>query len=205
MPHDGTYSDGNGGSGSLLPVGEHACILKSFERTVGTAYESDEQEEQYKWGFESTPRGWKDGDGEPGIITQWTGRGYGNEKAKLTHLVDSVFDRHLTPAEWRKLEPELMVGIVGYVQVLRHKKRDGTVTVKFGGFRNAGGKVPVPMPEQFVEENESVAPRTPTPKAVTDAEMDSEAHRLDGGFDDPFADDAPQNKRANGTGSESAF
>ncbi len=191
MPDYGNYNEGGGG-GTLLPVGEHPCKIASVTITTGKKYQSDEEQEQYKWEFHSLTR--KDAEGAPEIITCWTGVDYGNEKANLTLFVNSVFGRHLTKAEWRALDLERMVGIKGMVYVASHTKTSGVKTVKFGSWRNPDGR-PVPSPDQF-EGASAMQPSAPMPKSVT-AEEEAE----DFGFEDPFAEDSPETVAArNGKG-----
>lgn len=182
MPDYGNYSEGGGGT--LLPVGEHACKIAGVRMTMGTKYQSDEEREQYEWIFHSLSR--KDAEGEQEIVTHWTGVDYGNEKAKLTLFINSVFGRQLTRQEWRALDLAKMVGAKGMVYVGAHTKTSGIKSVKFGSWRNPDGR-PAPTPEQFAGESSTPPSRqTPTPKGVT-----PEEEAEDAGFDDPFAEDSP--------------
>ena len=194
MPDYGNYNEGGGG-GTLLPMGEHACRLASVSITTGKKYQSDEEQEQYKWEFHSLSR--KDVEGAPEIITCWTGVDYGNEKANLTLLINAVFGRQLTRQEWRALDLAKMVSVKGMVYVAAHTKTSGIKTVKFGSWRNPDGR-PAPSPEQFAG-TISQAKQTPTPKGVT-PEEDAE----DAGFDDPFAEESTETAK-DGKGKSAPF
>lgn len=137
----------SGMDAAILPPREHACKLIEVTLTEGKAFQSEEMVPQLKWVFEAVS--WKSEDGKPGIITLWTGVRYGDPKAKLTALLDGFFGRSLTGPEAARLDMEKFVGAIkGYVMVLAHKKQDGTMTSKYGGFRWPDGKVS-PTPSDF--------------------------------------------------------
>ncbi len=84
MPDYGNYNAGGSTFGTLLPAGDHPCKLSKWSLTRSKGYQTDEETEQYRFTFEALR--WKDPEGEPGVITAYTGINYGNDKAKLTLL-----------------------------------------------------------------------------------------------------------------------
>lgn len=163
----------------ILPPREHACKLVGVIVTEGTKYGTTETVEQLKWTWEGLQ--FKSPDGKPGIISLWTGLFYGSAKAHLTGLYDAIFGRSLTEAEARRIDAEKLVGVVkGYVMVLSHRKADGTMTSKFGGFRPRDGVDPLD-PKDFFLDGESGGP-TASAAALLPDDIDTSD------LDDPFGD-----------------
>lgn len=160
MPEVGNYQDPNAPktAGAILPQGEHACSLTSVVLGKGKDFNTQVEIDQWEFTFESMTR--KDMDGKPEVITLWCGVNYGNDKAKLTKLLDQVFGRSLTREEYRVLDFAKMVGMKGWVMVLPHTKQDGTKTTKFGAFRHPEG-VAVPSPSQFAASGAPIIPVAP--------------------------------------------
>lgn len=161
----------------ILPAREHACKLVGISVTEGTKYQSTETEQKLKWTWEGLQ--FRSPEGKAGIISVWTGFFYGSAKAKLTSLYDSIFGRSLTEQEARRVDPEKMVGVVQcYVMVVPHRKQDGTMTVKFGGFRVPDNRPPY-NPSDFYRDGGSA----PSPVAdFASVEADDEE------LSDPFAE-----------------
>lgn len=191
MALTGGYTDPAAAEGSgkpILPVREHAAVLTSLALVENDPHPDSKEArlgvkvQQFKWTFEGLK--WKDPEtGEHGVISLWTGLNYGNPKAKLTPFVDTLFGRPLTATEARKLDYEKLVGKVkGFVQVVPHKKQDGSMTAKFGGFRWPDNMTP-PDPADFFADEEARPPmarNTPPPSEEMESDDDG----------DPFADEA---------------
>lgn len=173
------------GTANILPPREHACKLVEVKLVEGKEYGTDNPQTQISFTFESIK--WRTEDGEPGVITLWTGLKYGDPRAKLTALLDAVFGRSLTQEEARKVDVEKLVGLQGYVQVLPHTKGDGTKTSKFGGFRFPDN-VKLPKPEQFMAGKAGTAKNQAKPAPQKPAPKDDAIDTDD--FEDPFAEGA---------------
>lgn len=85
--------------------GIYLCRLKEVEPITRPSFENKEvQEEAFRWVFESIND--LDSRNNPYRFTKFTKRAYGNEKANLTLLIDSMMGRHLTQAEFAALDLE---------------------------------------------------------------------------------------------------
>ncbi len=188
MALQGGYTDPAAAEGSgkpILPVREHPAVLQALIIVENDPHpQSREAAEgvkvkQFRWTFEGLK--WKDPEsGERGVISLWTGLNYGNPKAKLTPFVDTIFGRSLSESEARRIDYEKLVGVIkGFVQVVPHKKQDGTMTAKFGGFRWPDDKQP-PDPSEFF------ATSGPTPPAATQTAASMESGDEDEDDGDPF-------------------
>lgn len=135
---------------AILPPREHACRLIAVSVTEGLNFDKTETVQQLKWTFEALK--WQSPDGKPGVISLWTGLYYGSPKAKLTGLLDQIFGRSLSEAEASRIDMEKLAGVVqGYVMVVPHKKQDGTMTSKFGAFRQPDNRDPLDPADFFAD------------------------------------------------------
>ena len=161
------YSSNEDSDKAILPPREHPCALIDVQMVSGLNYEKTAEVQQLRWTFEGTR--FQSPDGKPGIISLWTGLSYGYSKAKITSFFDQLFGRSLTEQEARRIDPAKMVGVIkGYVMVIPHKKGDGTMTSKFGGFR-VPDNAPPTDPEVFYGDEDALGAHSgPAPKLMVE-------------------------------------
>lgn len=180
MPIPIGFRDGATDDMVILPPREHPCVLRGVSLTQSTAYQSTDLVDQIKWEWEGMQ--FRSPEGKPGIITLWTGLNYGGSKAKLTALFDQMFGRSLSQQEAGRLDPEKLAGAVkGFVMVLSHRKQDGTMTSKFGGFRLPDNK-PALDPRDFYSDGMAPGSALPSQPSAT-------ARAVAAPASDPLADE----------------
>lgn len=185
MPIGIGYRSQDAMDAAILPPREHACKLIAVSVTEGMNFDKTETVQQLKWTFESLT--WQSPDGKPGVISLWTGLYYGSSKAKLTALLDQFFGRSLSEAEAARIDMEKFVGAVqGYVMVLPHKKQDGTMTSKFGGFRLPDNRPPLDPQDFFADGSSAIAGASPamTPAPTPPGNIEDDLSDIP----DPFAE-----------------
>lgn len=179
-----------GGDAIILPIGEHPCKLVSVELVPGENPQTKEPNEQIKFTFQSLT--WKDPQtGKPGTISQWTGLKYGNNKAKLTALLDMIFGRALSQQEAELVDMEKLVGLKGYAMVVPYTKEDGTPGRKFGGFRHPDN-TSSPAPSVFYADAQAVAPPPSRPARTNSRPQPTPTKQEEVDLPNPFGDGAAE-------------
>ncbi len=84
-----TFNEGSGKKYSTAEAGIYACALVDVEAVQSKSFDDPNVlEPNLKWVFETTEVG--DDDGQPFRFVQYTKTSYGNDKAKLTLLLDGM-------------------------------------------------------------------------------------------------------------------
>jgi hypothetical protein len=106
--------------------GIYACALIDCEATQGKSFDDPNVlEPNFKWVFETTEVG--DDDGQPFRFIQYTKTYYGNEKAKLTILLDGMVGR-MTNQQFADLDIEALKAKPWQVVVGTRQKMNGELT-----------------------------------------------------------------------------
>jgi hypothetical protein len=122
----GKYSEGSGKKFSVAEQGIYICALIDCEAVQGKSFDDPNVlEPNFKWVFETTEVG--DDDGQPFRFIQYTKTYYGNEKAKLTILLDGMVGR-MTNAQFAALDIEALNGKSWQVVVGTRQKMNGELT-----------------------------------------------------------------------------
>jgi len=122
----GKYSEGSGKKFSVAEQGIYICALIDCEAVQGKSFDDPNVlEPNFKWVFETTEVG--DDDGQPFRFIQYTKTYYGNEKAKLTILLDGMVGR-MTNAQFAALDIEALKGKSWQVVVGTRQKMNGELT-----------------------------------------------------------------------------
>ena len=122
----GKFSEGSGKKYSVAEQGIYICALIDCEATQGKSFDNpDILEPNFKWVFESTEVG--DDDGQPFRFMQYTKTYYGNEKAKLTILLDGMVGR-MTSQQFAELDMEALKAKSWQVVVGTRQKMNGELT-----------------------------------------------------------------------------
>jgi hypothetical protein len=122
----GKFSEGGGKKYSVAEQGIYICALIDCEATQGKSFDNpDILEPNFKWVFESTEVG--DDDGQPFRFIAYTKTYYGNEKAKLTILLDGMVGR-MTSAQFQELDMEALKAKSWQVVVGTRQKMNGELT-----------------------------------------------------------------------------
>ena len=102
----GKFSEGSGKKYSVAEQGIYICALIDCEAVQGKSFDDPNVlEPNFKWVFESTEVG--DDDGQPFRFIAYTKTYYGNEKAKLTILLDGMVGR-MTSQQFAELDMEAL-------------------------------------------------------------------------------------------------
>ena len=97
-----TFSEGSGKKYSTAEAGIYVCALVDVEAVQSKSFDDPNVlEPNLKWIFETTEVG--DDDGQPFRFVQFTKTTYGNDKAKLTILLDGMVGR-MTNEEYARLD-----------------------------------------------------------------------------------------------------
>ena len=122
----GKYSEGSGKKFSVAEQGIYICALIDCEAVQGKSFDDPNVlEPNFKWVFESTEVG--DDDGQPFRFMQYTKTYYGNEKAKLTILLDGMVGR-MTSQQFQELDMEALKAKSWQVVVGTRQKMNGELT-----------------------------------------------------------------------------
>jgi len=122
----GKFSEGSGKKYSVAEQGIYICALIDCEATQGKSFDNpDIMEPNFKWVFETTEVG--DDDGQPFRFIQYTKTFYGNEKAKLTILLDGMVGR-MTNTQFAELDIEALKAKQWQVVVGTRQKVNGELT-----------------------------------------------------------------------------
>jgi hypothetical protein len=122
----GKFSEGGGKKFSVAEQGIYACALIDCEATQGKSFDDPNVlEPNFRWVFETTEVG--DDDGQPFRFIQYTKTYYGNEKAKLTILLDGMVGR-MTNAQFADLDIEALKAKPWQVVVGTRQKMNGELT-----------------------------------------------------------------------------
>ena len=122
----GKFSEGSGKKYSVAEQDIYICALIDCEATQGKSFDNpDILEPNFKWVFESTEVG--DDDGQPFRFIQYTKTYYGNEKAKLTILLDGMVGR-MTSQQFAELDMEALKAKPWQVVVGTRQKMNGELT-----------------------------------------------------------------------------
>ena len=102
----GKYSEGSGKKHSVAELqGTYICALIDCEAVQGKSDDPNVLVPTFKWIFESTEV--KDNDGQPFRFITHTKTYYGNDKAKLTILLDGMVGR-MTSQQFAELDMEAL-------------------------------------------------------------------------------------------------
>ena len=122
----GKFSEGSGKKFSVAEQGIYICALIDCEAVQGKSFDDPNVlEPNFKWVFESTEVG--DDDGQPFRFMQYTKTYYGNEKAKLTILLDGMVGR-MTSQQFAELDMEALKAKSWQVVVGTRQKMNGELT-----------------------------------------------------------------------------
>jgi hypothetical protein len=122
----GKFSEGSGKKYSVAEAGIYVCALIDCEATQGKSFDNpDIMEPNFRWVFETTEVG--DDDGQPFRFIQYTKTFYGNEKAKLTILLDGMVGR-MTSQQFASLDIEALKAKQWQVVVGTRQKMNGELT-----------------------------------------------------------------------------
>ena len=122
----GKFSEGSGKKYSVAEAGIYACALIDCEATQGKSFDNpDVMEPNFKWIFETTEVG--DEDGQPFRFVQFTKTFYGNERAKLTILLDGMVGR-MTSQQFASLDIDALKAKQWQVVVGTRQKMNGELT-----------------------------------------------------------------------------
>ena len=122
----GKFSEGSGKKYSVAEAGIYACALIDCEAVQGKSFDNpDVMEPNFKWIFETTEVG--DEDGQPFRFVQFTKTFYGNERAKLTILLDGMVGR-MTSQQFASLDIEALKAKQWQVVVGTRQKMNGELT-----------------------------------------------------------------------------
>ena len=122
----GKFSEGSGKKYSVAEQGIYICALIDCEAVQGKSFDDPNVlEPNFKWVFESTEVG--DDDGQPFRFMQYTKTYYGNEKAKLTILLDGMVGR-MTSQQFQELDMEALKAKSWQVVVGTRQKMNGELT-----------------------------------------------------------------------------
>jgi hypothetical protein len=120
----GSYSEGNGKKFAVAEAGIYTCALVDIEAVQGKSFDDPSVlEPNYKFVFETTEVG--DDDGQPFRFVQFTKTAYGNDKAKLTILLDSMVGKHMDRNEYQNLDINALKGKQWQVVVGTRQKMNG--------------------------------------------------------------------------------
>jgi hypothetical protein len=123
----GSYSEGTGRKFSVAESGVYICSLIDIEAVQGKSFDDPTVlEPNYKFVFETTEVG--DEDGQPFRFVQFTKTVYGNEKAKLTILLDSMLGKHLDHNQYAALDINSLKSQKWQVVVGTRQKLNGEYT-----------------------------------------------------------------------------
>ena len=164
----------NGGGFPVAEPGVYACRLKEVEVVKQTKYGTeDEMVDNFRWVFLTTEE--MDEEGNPYRFTMFTGTSYGNDKAKLTLLIDKMVGRRLKDQEFFNLDLEALKRQVWSVSVDTAVSQKGSEYNRVSWVRPAKQE---PKPKTtfgaMAQQN-----RRPVPQPVEDQ---------NDGLDDPFAE-----------------
>lgn len=158
----------------VAPDGIYKCRLaeiKPAERVATYPEKGEVRELLFRWFFETTEVG--DEEGKPFRFMKQTGRGYGDNRAHLTKLLDTMIGNRLTADEFAALDIDDL------------KRRDWAVSVgsevseKDGKTRNNVNSV-----KPWAEQPNNLRPLKPITQAAPQAKPADDDS--DDGFDDPF-------------------
>ena len=122
----GKFSEGSGKKYSVAEAGIYACALIDCEAVQGKSFDNpDVMEPNFKWIFETTEVG--DEDGQPFRFVQFTKTFYGNERAKLTILLDGMVGR-MTAQQFQALDIDGLKTKPWQVVVGTRQKMNGELT-----------------------------------------------------------------------------
>ena len=122
----GKFSEGSGKKYSVAEQGIYICALIDCEAVQGKSFDNpDILEPNFKWIFESTEVG--DEDGQPFRFAQYTKTYYGNDKAKLTILLDGMVGR-MTSQQFQDLDMDVLKSKQWQVVVGTRQKMNGELT-----------------------------------------------------------------------------
>ena len=122
----GKFSEGSGKKYSVAEQGIYICALIDCEAVQGKTFDNpDILEPNFKWIFESTEVG--DEDGQPFRFAQYTKTYYGNDKAKLTILLDGMVGR-MTSQQFQELDMDMLKSKQWQVVVGTRQKMNGELT-----------------------------------------------------------------------------
>lgn len=154
----GQFSDGDGGDFEIAEQGVYTCTLVEVKPEDRPSFENPEVlVPQFVWRFETKDA--KDSKGNPYRFVKFTGIKYGDDRAGLTILLDSMIERRLTQKEYRDIDMDKMKAVDWKVMVDKVKNKKGNDINKIISVKQA---------------NKAKAAPTPPPPPVDD-------------FDDPFA------------------
>jgi len=123
----GSYSEGTGRKFSVAESGVYICSLIDIEAVQGKSFDDPTVlEPNYKFVWETTEVG--DEDGQPFRFVQFTKTVYGNEKAKLTILLDSMLGKHLDRNQYAALDINSLKSQKWQVVVGTRQKLNGEYT-----------------------------------------------------------------------------
>ena len=130
----GKYSEGSGKKYSVAELqGAYICALIDCEAVQGKSLDDPNVlEPKFKWIFESTEV--KDNDGQPFRFITYTKTYYGNDKAKLTILLDGMVGR-MTSEQFQDLDMDMLKAkqwqvVVGIRQKMNSELMNVIETVK---------------------------------------------------------------------------
>lgn len=160
-----------GGDFPVVDDGVYVCRLKEIEPTKGKDFNDPSKEvDQLKWAFETMEV--VDEEEKPFRFVKYTKTNYGDNRANLTILLDSMIGRRLTPDEFYALDLDDLKAKKWNVLVELTKNADGTKDIN---------KITSVKPLKSA--GASVIQRRPTPAPKVEDEIDNSD------LEDPFGTD----------------
>ena len=121
-----TFNEGSGKKFVTAEAGIYVCALVDVEAVQSKSFDDPNvMEPNLKWVFETTEVG--DDDGQPFRFVQYTKTSYGNDKAKLTLLLDGMVGR-MTMDAYRNLDLPALKAKPWQVVVGTRQKMNGELT-----------------------------------------------------------------------------
>lgn len=142
----------------LCPEGEDLLfVLTDVEQTINPPdAQYNPGAPQWKWVFESAEL--MDEDDNPFKLAYYTGVVYGNEKAKLTKLLDRIAKR-LTVEERKVFDTDSVLDKKFRLDVIHAVKTDGSTRANIDKIKPSGAAVPIAKAKAApAEEMDSVDP-----------------------------------------------
>jgi len=166
----GGTSGTGGGDYPAAEDGVYTCRMKDIEPCqMGSFDDPAVMEDKYRFVFESIEE--MDENGKPYRFNKITGRKHGHDKAGLTILLDQMFGRRLTAAEFAALDIEEMQAKKWRVNVELYQNAKGYDQNKILSVKPLGAK------------GKGMPGQKPSPKPLEPDEDEN------AGLVDPFGDD----------------
>ena len=175
---------GQGGDFETAEAGAYTCRLKAVEIKQGPSFDNPEvMENRFMWVFESKDA--QDSQGRPFRFSHFTSVKFGNDKSKLTILLDAMMGRRLSTEEFQALDLEELKAKDWKIMVDEKQKANGCMTNVVLSVKPAQTRTAAPQARQTLGGMAgATTPQNRRPAPVVDENEDLE---------DPFADEEDGN------------